>query len=440
MQPPIRYARSGELHIAYQMVGDGPPDLIWVPGSLSHLSMDWEHPGRARFLERIGSFCRLIRLDRRGQGLSDRPTDIVTLDERMDDVRAVMDAAGSERAAILGDSEGGVLACLFAATHSARTTALILWGSKARFAWSADYPWGPSPEGVAEILRELDAGEVGEWPPMASITRWTGGDPHETEYWSRYYVAATSPGAMLASRRMNLQIDIRQVLPTIGVPTLVFNRVGDAVVTVEAGRDLASRIPGAIFVELPGSAHVTHIDPEPFLERLQEFLTAAPRIARDDRFLTTLVFVDLVSSTETAAALGDARWRDLLQRHYDAARRQLDVLGGTEIDIAGDGLLASFDAPTRAIRFARAIERADRDLGLASRAGVHTGEVERVDHRLRGIAVHIAARVAGAAKADEVLVSASVRDLVAGSGLEFEDRGLHALKGTSGSRQLFSVV
>ena len=437
----MHYADSRGVSIAYQATGQGDVDLVLAPGTASHLDLDWEWPARARFFEDIGRFCRLIRFDKRGTGLSDRPTEAATLEERTDDIRAVMDAAGSDQAFILGASEGGSMACMFAATYPERTRGLLLWGTQARWTQTPDYPWGMTEEEQRDLLALLRA----EWPsleyalgPGAGVGR--EADPALVEWWMRYLRSAASPSAIVAIEEMNAEIDIRDILPAIRVPALVMNRVGDPVAHVDAARQLAAGIAGARFVGFPGETHsMFMVEPERVVREIQQFVTGRAASVETGRVLATILFVDVAGSTERASALGDAAWSDALSRLYASAEQELAVWSGQEIDRAGDGLLALFDGPTRGIRCASAIQSAARPLGLELRAGLHTGEVERRNGAVRGIAVHMAARIATAAAPGEVLVSSTVHDLVAGAGLTFSDRGLHTLKGVERPRQLFAV-
>jgi pimeloyl-ACP methyl ester carboxylesterase len=436
-----RYARSGDVSIAYQVAGEGPFDLVYVPGWVSNIELMWDEPGYAAFLERIASFSRLIIFDKRGTGLSDPvPLDqLPTLEQRMDDVRAVMDAVGSERAALLGHSEGGNMCVLFTATYPERTRALVLVGCYAKRIPSEDYPWAPGVEDRARAIEETEAtwGSPEAFRTLApskvddeAFQRWIG----------RYVRQAASPKAAAALLRMNTQIDVREILPTVRAPTLLIYRTDDADVHVEEGRYIAERIPGAKFVELPGIDHVIWAgDADAVLDEVEEFLTGARRGPDSDRVLATVLFTDIVGSTETAVRVGDRGWDALLRRHHDVVRRELARWRGREIDTAGDGFLATFDGPARAIRCAVALRERVRELGLHVRAGLHTGEVEVSGEAVRGIAVHIGARVSGLAGPDEVLVSRTVADLVAGSGIVLADRGEHALKGVPGTWQVYAV-
>jgi class 3 adenylate cyclase len=438
MHAGTRYAKSGDVNIAYQVVGEGPLDLVLVPGFVSHLEIDWEDPGYAHYLARLASFARLIRFDKRGTGLSDRPGGLPDLETRMDDVRAVMDAAGSERAALFGYSEGGPLSVLFAATYPDRVTALVLYGTYAkRRDPDQDYPWAPTWEERQTYSEELER----EWGWESDMQRMSpSADEAMARWWSSRARAAASPGAARDLILMNSNIDVRALLPAVRVPTLVLHRSGDRDSRPEEGRYIAERIPGARFVELPGVDHFPSIDADQILDEVQEFLTGVRRGPDPDRVLATVLFTDIVGSTDHAAELGDRRWRELLDAHGAAVRRELERFSGREVDSAGDGVFAVFDGPARAIRCAAAIREGVRDLGLELRAGVHTGEVELAGSAVRGIAVHTGSRVAELAAPGEVLVSSTVRDLVAGSGLAFEDRGEHALKGIPEPKRLFAVV
>lgn len=440
MSGETRYAKSGDISIAYQVVGDGPLDLVVVPGWVSHVEFAWTEPSFAAFLRRLASFSRMIILDRRGTGMSDRVANMPTLEERMDDVRAVMDAAGSERAALFGISEGGPLCCLFAATYPERTRALVLYGTIATGKRCEDYPWGLTQDQVDALLGWIES----DWGKGISAQLFApsiAGDPEQLKYWARFERMAVSPGAARLLIQLLLQTDVRNILPSIRVPTLVLHRTDDRATLVDGARYLAAKIPGAKYVELPGEDHFGWIgDSHALLSEVEEFLTGTRQAPESERILATVLFVDLVGSTEKAASVGDRRWRELLEAFYGAARDQLRLFRGTEIKTMGDGLLARFDGPARGIRCARAILDAARALGLEARAGLHTGECELIGTDLGGIAVHLGARVASAADDDEVLVSSTVKDLVAGSGLQFVDRGVHHLKGIPGQWQLFAAL
>jgi class 3 adenylate cyclase len=437
MPPETRYAKSGDVNIAYQVVGDGPLDLVLVPGFVSHLDLDWEEPRYAHFLRRLASFSRLIRFDKRGTGLSDRPGGLPDLETRMDDVRAVLDTVGSERAALLGYSEGGPMCILFAATYPARTSALVLYGTYTkRRDPDDDYPWAATWEERQAYADQVER----EWGTEADLgTMAPNADDAMVRWWRARARASASPGAAKALILMNSQIDVRGVLSSLRVPTLVLHRRGDHDSRLDEGRYIAEHIPGARFVELEGEDHVPSIDSDQILDEAEEFLTGARRGPEPDRVLATILFTDIVGSTERASELGDRRWRELLEQHQAVVRRELERFRGREIDTAGDGFLATFDGPARAIRCARAIGNGVLGLGIEVRAGLHTGECEVLGDKVAGVAVHTGARVAGAAGPGEVLVSNTVRDLVAGSGIQFEDRGEHELKGV-GSWRLYSVV
>jgi pimeloyl-ACP methyl ester carboxylesterase len=439
MTPETRYARSGDVNIAYQVVGDAPRDLVLVPGWVTNIEVFWEGPACARFLERLASFTRLILFDKRGTGLSDRVTDLPNLETRMDDVRAVMDTVGSERAALLGYSEGGPMCALFAATYPLRTTALIMQGTYARRTEAPEYPWGPTREALeawmADCYRDW-GGPVGfdqRWPSAAH-------DERARQWWARLLRMGASPGANRALQQMNAEMDVRHVLPAVRVPTLVLHSAGDRVFPAAASRFSAQQIPGSKFVELPGRDHLAWgEDADAIVDEIEEFLTGVRHGPEPDRVLATVLFTDIVGSTEKAVALGDRRWRDVLEGHHDLVRRELGRFRGREVDTAGDGFLATFDGPARAVRCARAVSDGVRALGLEVRAGLHTGEIELLNDKVSGLAVHIGARVAATAGPGEVLVSSTVKDLVAGSGLRFQDRGPHALKGVPGEWRLFAV-
>lgn len=442
MKPQTKYARSGDVNIAYQVIGNGPFDLVYVPGWVSHLEFNWEHPAVAHFYNRLASFSRLIRFDKRGTGLSDRVPEsaLPTLEQRMDDVRAVMDAAGVERAALFGTSEGGPMCALFAATYPERTTALVLYGSYAKRVWAPDYPWAPTPEDRQKFFDLIQQGWGGE-VDLATMAPSVVHDEGFKQWWSTYLRLGASPGAALALAKMNTQIDIRHVLPAIRLPALILHRTGDLDMDVRGGRWMAQQIPGAKYVELPGDDHLPYAgDTDVLLDEVEEFLTGVRPTHEPDRVLATVLFTDIVGSTERAATLGDRRWRDLLESYHALVRRELGRFRGREIDTAGDGFLAIFDGPARAIRCAVAIGEAVRNLGIKLRAGLHTGECEIIGSKVGGIAVHIGARVASLAGPSEVLVSSTAKDLVAGSGIEFEDRGMHSLKGVPGEWHLYTVT
>jgi pimeloyl-ACP methyl ester carboxylesterase len=441
--PETRYAKNDDLNIAYQVVGDGPLDLVLVHGWVQSFDAGWDIEPIERFYRRLASFSRLILFDKRGTGLSDRvaPDDLPTLETRMDDMRAVMDAASVERAAVLGHSEGGSMCALFAATYPERTQALVMVGSVARARWAPDYPLGATDEAV----EELEASILNNWGVelVRSLLEELGpsiaGDEEMVQAHTRAALRAASPAAAAALTRMSAMIDIRHVLPAIRVPTLVMHRADE--VMAEASRDVGERIPNAKIVELPGRDHMPWLgDQDAALDEIEEFLTGVRPHPALDRVLATVLFTDIVGSTELAADLGDRRWRDLLEQHNSLVRRELGRFRGRELSTAGDGFLATFDGPARAVACAVSIRDAAHALGLQIRFGLHTGELELAGSDVRGIAVHTGARVAAKAGPGEVLASSTVKDLVAGSGLEFEDRGSHELKGVPGEWHLYAVA
>ena len=441
--PETHYAKSGDVSIAYQVMGSGPFDLVWVSGFVSNVELAWQQPTLAAFNRRLARICRLIRFDKRGTGMSDR-VGVAPLETRMDDVRAVMDAAGSARAALLGSSEGGPLSLLFAASYPERTRALILWSSFPRVAWAPDVPWGLSEQELQDDLDET----LRRWNDLELMVEMVEASAPDIDRQSKLALAAAwrqsaSPRDVEALERMNMEIDVRHALPAISAPTLVMNRVGEHPVNVEGSRYLAEHIAGARHVQFPGVDHmIASGDTEPVLKEIEQFLAAAwemDETPEPNRFLTTVLFSDIVGSSEKTATLGDRAWRELLERHHELVRRHLVRFRGKEIDTAGDGFFACFDGPARAIRCGYAIAGAMPELGLQVRVGLHTGECELVDGKAAGIAVHTGARVAALAQPGEVLVSRTVKDLVAGSGLELEGRGEHELKGIPGMWQLFAV-
>ena len=440
--PETKYAKSGEVYIAYQVLGDGPLDLVYVPGWISHVEYGWEHPLHARFLERLASFARLILFDKRGTGLSDRvaENELPTLEQRMDDVRAVMDAVGSQRAALLGASEGGNLSVLFAATYPERTIALITFGIFAKRVWAPEYPWAPTPDERQQWLESVEQ-DWGGPQDLETLAPSMADDEQFRRWFATYLRLSASPTSAVALGRMNTQIDIRSVLPIIRVPTLVLHRQGDRETKIEEGRYIANQIPGARFVELPGRDHLVFVGRiDEVLGEVEEFLTGVRSVTEQDRVLKTVLFTDIVNATVQVAEMDDQRWRDLLQSHHAVIRLKLDQHRGSEIKTTGDGFLATFDGPARAIRCACGIRDAVGQLGIKVRAGLHSGEVEVVGNDIGGIAVHLAARVMATAGAGEVLVSSTVKDLVAGSGIQFEDRGMYRLKGIPDEWRLLAVT
>jgi pimeloyl-ACP methyl ester carboxylesterase/DNA-binding winged helix-turn-helix (wHTH) protein len=438
-QPETMYARSGDLNIAYQVIGDAPLDLVFVMGWVSHLEYFWREPSFARFLLRLASFSRLILFDKRGTGLSDRVpvNELPTLEQRMDDVRAVMTAVGSERAALCGVSEGGPMCSLFAATYPEKTLALIMIGTYAKRIRDAEYPWAPTTEERQHFFEEIRAhwgGPVGleeRAPSMAD-------DEQFRQWWATYLRMGASPGAALALTQMNAEIDVRQVLPSIRVPTLVLHRTEDQCLKVQEGRYVAERIPGARYVELPGVDHLPFVgNQDAILDEVEEFLTGVRHTIEPDRMLATVLFARIVGSQEHARRLGHERWQELINRLRAHIRKEIEWFRGREIDMVGEHPLAIFDGPARAIRCASAITEYASRLGVEIRTGLHTGECDIMDGRVGGIAAEIGVQVANIASAGEVLVSSTVKDLVAGSGIEFEDRGRHKLAGIPGEWHLF---
>jgi class 3 adenylate cyclase len=440
-RPDTRYARSGDVHIAYQVFGAGEVDLVLVNGYLAHLDLGWEHPPTARFLEGLGAFARVINFDRRGSGLSDPVAEPPTLEERMDDVRAVMDAAVSERAALMGISEGVTMCILFAATYPERTRALVSWGGMARSTEAPDYPWASPAAALVDASVELVAPHWGQGASIEFAAPSQASDPEARAHFARLERGTASPGMLAGLVRMYLDLDVRDVVPSVHVPALVLHRRHDTLVNIGNGRWLAEHLPDARLVELEGSDHNPwYGDVDTTLGEIQEFLTGSRDAPEPDRMLATVLFTDIVDSTRMASELGDARWREVLERHQAAVRAALPRFGGREVKSTGDGFLAVFDGPARAIRCAEAIVAAPGDDGIRVRAGVHTGECEVMGDDIGGIAVHIAARVSGLAGASEVLVSRTVKDLVAGSGIAFDDRGEHTLKGVPDEWRLYAAA
>jgi class 3 adenylate cyclase len=439
--PETRYAKSGDVNIAYQVVGDGPFDLIHVPPFVSNLELQWEDPAERRYFERLASFCRLIMFDKRGTGLSDRVA-VATLEERMDDLRAVMDAVGSPRAAVFGGSESGALSILFTTTYPERVSALVLYGAYPRMTWAPDYPDGIPEElwaGVREHIEEHwgRGQEAGFF--LYILTPDRVDDPAWRKAHGRWERLSASPGAAVAICQMVLQIDVRHLLSAIRVPTLVVYRTADFAHAV-GSRYLGAHIPGAKVVELPGSDYFPYLgDQDAILDEVEEFLTGVRPVPVPDRALATVLFTDIVSSTERAAALGDDAWTRRLDRHDALVAHEVERHRGREINTTGDGMLATFDGPARAVRCAQAICETVRSLGIEVRAGLHTGEIELRGADIGGIAVHIGQRVSALAGPGEVLVSSTVKDLVAGSGITFTDRGSHVLKGVPDEWRVFAV-
>lgn len=439
MLPQTKYARSGDVNIAYEVIGDGPIDLVIVHGWIATIEGVRDAPGLAQFVQRLTSFARVIQFDKRGTGMSDRVTQAATMDDRMDDVRAVMDSVGSQRAAVMGISEGGVMAALFAATYPERTAALILYGAHATptFLLKTDAEWSEYSE---QIRRNW--GSEGE---ARNILSWLApsisGDERAIQWAQKFMKFGASPGAVIALTRMNTELDIRQVLPSIHVPTLVLHRTSDRAVSVTYGRYLAEHIPAAKYAELEGLDHLFSIgNTDKILDEIEEFLTGVRDPLERNRVLATVMYTDIVSSTARALELGDRKWRELLSQHNIVVRKELARFRGVELDTTGDGFIATFDGPARAIRCASAISDNVQRLGIQVRVGLHTGECELMDNKVGGIALHIGARVMAHAGANEVLVSSTVKDLVAGSGIKFMDRGIHELKGVPDEWHLYAVA
>jgi class 3 adenylate cyclase len=432
-----KYAKSGALHIAYQVTGEGPIDLVFVPGLVSHVEFFHELPGYSRFIDRLASFSRVITFDKRGTGLSDRVVGAPSYEQRMDDIQGVMRAAGSDRAALFGISEGGTLGALFAASFPEQTKALITFGSSARFMAAPDYPCGIDPA----VWEWLESG-IEAWGTGASIALFSASsanDPQARDLWARTERLSVSPGGLQSLREVLEEIDVRCALPSVRVPTLVLHAEGDF---LDAGMSkyLADHIPGARLVELKGVDHYPWFgDVDGLVAEVEEFITGVRPEPEVDRVLATVLFTDIVESTKLVASMGDRRWRELLERHHTLVRRELLRFRGREIDTAGDGFLATFDGPARAIHCATAIREAVRSLGIEIRAGLHTGECELIGEGIGGIAVHTGARILATAGPGEVHVSSTVKDLVAGSGIRFSDRGVHQLKGVPGGWRIFVV-
>jgi class 3 adenylate cyclase len=440
MEAETRYAKSGGLRIAYQVLGDGPIDLVFAPGYLSHLEQNQWWPTYAAFFQRMAAFSRLIVFDRRGTGLSDRILALGSFEELMDDIGVVLDAVGSERAALFGGAESGPMCVLFAATFPERTSALVLGASYARRTWAPDYPWGLDAEAQQQILDGYEE----RWRRIGFGARSIPPSLVDDERFQHWYAQAQrfsgTPASAKEWFRITMEIDVRDVLSAIRVPTLVIHRSGDRVIPVESGRYLAEHIPDAKYAELPGADHFPFVgDMDSIVDEVEEFLTGSRPSREPDRVLATVLFTDIVGSTERAAELGDRRWTELLAEHHQTVRAELDRHRGKVVRVEGDGTLSTFDGPARAVNCATAIQRALAPLGIEIRAGLHTGEIELAETGVEGIAVHIGARVASLAAPGEVLASSTVKDLVAGSGIVFADRGSHALRGVPGEWRVYAV-
>jgi pimeloyl-ACP methyl ester carboxylesterase len=435
----IAYARNGDVHIAYTILGDGPIDLVYTNGLFSNLDVMWEDRNWARYADRLAAFSRLIVFDMRGIGLSDRGPEPPYLELQMDDLRAVMDAAGSETAAVMGIARGGSMTMLFAASYPERVRALIIYAASVKTVRSDDWPLGRTLEEADEFFTTYtERMGTGENLRLQAPEVWT--EQYE-RWWARFERSIATRSGFRELGEIFYRVDVRALAPSIQAPTLLLHRSNDPVVPIGMSRWLADAIPNAKLVEVPGDNHIVFFgDTDAIADEVEEFLTGARRAPETDRVLATVLFTDIVGSTERAAAIGDRSWRELLEEHQASVRRELERFRGVEIDTAGDGFMASFDGPARAIRCARAIHEGVATLGLELRAGVHTGECERIGEKLSGIAVHIAARVAATAGPGEVLVSQTVKDLVAGSGIDFEDRGVHELKGVPDAWRLFAAT
>jgi pimeloyl-ACP methyl ester carboxylesterase/class 3 adenylate cyclase len=434
------YARSGDAHIAYQVFGEGDLDLVFIPGFVSNIEHYWEMPGVPGLLERLASFARVVIFDKRGTGLSDPVAEPPPLEQRMDDMQAVMDAAGVESAALFGISEGGPASVLFAATYPERTSSLVLYGSTPRFRTDDDISWGATDQQIEVVLADVSS-RWGEGALLEAFAPSAAGDPQMDEVWGRFQRAGASPAMARAVMAALFEIDVRDILSTIRVPTLILHRTGDLIAPVEGARLMADEIPGARLVEFEGDDHVPFTgDFGPVLDEMEEFLTGTRQVRPLDRVLATVMFTDIVDSTRRAAEAGDRNWRELIGRHDELTRRQLDRFRGREVKTLGDGFLATFDGPARAIECACAIRDGVSPIGLDVRAGLHTGECELAGDDVRGMAVNIGARVGALADANEVLVSSTVKDLVVGADLEFADRGEHDLKGVPGKWRLFAAA
>jgi class 3 adenylate cyclase len=439
---PVEYAKSGGVHVAYQVVGHGPLDIVFVPGHISNLEFDWDIAW-APIRRRLARFARVIAFDKRGTGLSDRLSEsaLPNLEERMDDIRCVMDAARSPKATLIGISEGSAMSMLFASTYPERTNSLILYGAFARLAWADEIPWGIKPNEQEVFLATLES-TWGRGAGVPILSPSVAGDTDYVERYARFERASASPSAAVALLRMDFAIDIRDILPAIRVPTLILHAKGDRAVSVEHGRYVAERIPRSALIELdlPDHDPVTEGHASEIVDHIERFLTGVKREPEPDRVLATILFTDIVGSTSMVTQLGDRRWQELLERHHALVRAQLSRFRGRELDVAGDGFFASFDGPARAIRCALAIREALSAIGLRVRIGLHCGECQRTGSSLTGLNVHLAARISSTASAGEVRVSNTIRELVAGSEIEFEECGQHELAGLPGDWSLWRVV
>jgi|SRR5919108_680330 class 3 adenylate cyclase len=440
MRPETAYARAGEINIAYQLLGEGPTDILLVPEFWHSIEAQWDEPSLARFLERLASFGRLICFDKRGCGISDPVAieDMQSLDPFMDDIRAVLDAAGSERAVFVTLGGGCLPSILFAATYPQRAAGLVIINGFARLTEAPDYPIGRSHDLEQQMLDLMRAG-WGRGVFLDQVAPSKIGNDEFLRWWARYQRLGASPGTILSMRRMFDRLDVRDILQSVRVPTLVLHRIDNTMVRIDHGRYIAERIPGARLVELPGRDYFVFLGDDQALQEIERLVSGTLKAAATDRVLATMLFTDIVASTKRAAELGDRAWTDLVRRHHALVRRELERFRGREVDTAGDGFFATFDGPARAVQCALEIRGALDDLGLQIRGGLHTGELELENGGVRGLAVHIAQRVMARAEPGEILVSSTVKDLVVGSGIELEDRGLHALKGVPDEWRLFAA-
>jgi class 3 adenylate cyclase len=443
MPPQTRYAKNGSIHIAYQTVGEGPLDLVLVDQWFSNVEAQWHFQPLARLLEQLASFARVITFDKRGTGVSD-PVSVdalPTLEAWIDDLRSVLDAARSDRTAVLSGLGASFMALLFAATYPERTSALVLVDPYARMGAAPDYPWGRPPDQLEHDLERLQHAWGGQGGLLGFLAPGLAQDRELATQYGRYERQAASPGAAKAMIAMLFESDVRDILPAIRVPTLVIARKEGARVSPEHGRYIAERIPDARFLEVPGTENVIWGgDTAPLIGEIQEFLTGVRPALEPDRVLATVLFTDIVDSTKRAAELGDRRWREVLHEHDAVVRAALTTFRGREVKTTGDGFLATFDGPARGVRCAEAIRDGVRALGIAIRAGLHTGEVELIGNDVGGIAVHIAARISALAGPNEILASSTVKDLVAGSGISFEQRGVHLLRGVPDEWRIVAVA
>ena len=444
--PEVRYTKSGDVHIAYQSYGSGPVNLVLTPGTITHLEYYWKEPGMRRWLEGLGRFARVVIFDKRGTGMSDRDAGIPTYEERMDDIRAVMDAARFDNAILVGVSDGVPMSILFAASYPTRTRGLVLYGAEAKGSWAPDYPWEPTEDKWEENIRGIEqTWGTKEWEEanVSFLAPSRVGDPAFTHWLSEQFRMGGSPGAAIKLARSEMNMDIRSVLPAIRVPTLVVHLADDKVSNIQEVRYIVDRIPGARLLDLPGRDYMFWVDTQVtdrILGEIQRFATGMEPPTHTDRRLTTVLFTDIVDSTKKVAELGDNKWRTLLEQHNLMARNQIERFGGVVVKNTGDGFLATFEGPSGAIRCAWEITKSAKQLGVEVRAGVHTGECIIGPTDVGGIAVHMASRVLDEASAGEVMVSGTVRDLVYGSRISFADRGEHLLKGIEEKRRLYSVA